>query len=132
MKKLMIIAVIAIAGLSSCKKSLMESNSPTTPKAASKVSELKARETFKWKTSKSLVLNVAGINTLTPISRTLVVSSVDGKTIYHSSLQLMSTSSEINLVVPATNKEVLISYGKIKKVIPTSSNMLQFDYNANN
>ena len=131
MKKLMIIAAIAIAGLSSCKKSLMESYSPKTPKA-SKVSELKARETFKWKTSKSLVLNVAGINTLTPISRTLVVSSVDGKTIYHSSLQLMSTSSEINLVVPATNKEVLISYGKIKKVIPTSSNMLQFDYNANN
>ncbi|OYU96029.1 MAG: hypothetical protein CFE21_06355 [Bacteroidetes bacterium B1(2017)] len=130
-KKFLFLLLASTLIMVSCKKNLQESATPSIAKA-SKVSELKASETFKWKTSKSLVLNVAGINTLTPINRTLIVSSLDGKSIYYSSLQLMSATTIINLVVPATNTEVLVTYGKIKKVIPISGNILQFDYNANN
>jgi hypothetical protein len=75
---------------------------------------------------------VSGLNTLTPISRTLVVSSTDGKEVYFESFQLMSTSNSLPLVLPATTTEIKVTFGKISKVISVNSTALQFDYSSNN
>jgi len=126
-KNILFLAIASTLILVSCKKNLQESPPPTAPKAT-KVSQLKASESFNWKTSKNLSLNVSGLNTLTPISRTLVVSSMDGKEVYYQSIQLMSLTTALPLIVPATTTEVKVTFGKIIKVIPLNSASIQFDY----
>jgi hypothetical protein len=130
-KNMLILAVISALMIVSCKKNLKESPAPAAPKAT-KVSQLKASESFNWKTSKYLVLNVSGLNTLTPISRTLIVSSTDGKEVYYQSRQLMSLSTSLPLIVPATSTELKITYGKIIKVISLNTPIIQFNYTNNN
>ena len=115
----------------SCRKDIKNSPTPLPPKAT-KVSELIATENFKWKTSKTMVLNVVGLNTSIPVSRTLIVSSVDMKEIYFKNLQLMSQTNVSTFVIPSKVTEVLISYGKISKKITLSGTIIQFNYTPSN
>jgi hypothetical protein len=118
--------------LVSCKKNLPEP-SPITPTIkATKVGELKASESFDWKTTKDVEINIKGLNTLTPINRTLVVSTVDGKSVFYRAQQLMSLSSTISLIIPATVTEIKVNYGTISKTVSISGNKFQFDYTKNN
>ena len=128
MKKTILYATLAIALFAtSCKKNLTTPETPAIAQAT-KVNELKASETFKWKTSKTMVLNVTGISTLSPVSRTLTVTSADGKEVFFKNEQLMSASTVSSFVIPAKITEVVVNYGKITKKITLSGTSIQFNY----
>lgn len=130
--KILLFTISISMALVSCKKNLPEP-SPITPTIkATKVGELKASESFNWKTTKDVEINIKGLNTLTPINRTLVVSTVDGKSVFYRAQQLMSLSSTISLVIPATVSEIKVNYGTISKTVSISGNKFQFDYTKNN
>jgi hypothetical protein len=130
--KILLFTISISMALVSCKKNLPEP-SPVTPTIkATKVGELKASESFNWKTTKDVEINIKGLNTLTPINRTLIVSTVDGKSVFYRAQQLMSLSSTISLVIPATVSEIKVNYGTISKTVSISGNKFQFDYTKNN
>ncbi|MBP7510446.1 MAG: hypothetical protein KA981_00875 [Bacteroidia bacterium] len=130
--KILLFTISISMALVSCKKNLPEP-SPITPTIkATKVGELKASESFDWKTTKDVEINIKGLNTLTPINRTLVVSTVDGKSVFYRAQQLMSLSSTISLIIPATVTEIKVNYGTISKTVSISGNKFQFDYTKNN
>jgi hypothetical protein len=129
MKKLMIIAAIAIAGLSSCKKSLMEKETPVTKtQEVSKFAEIKVQENFDWKTTKEFNLNVSGLETIAPVQGTMKVTSDDGKIVFYQGSHKMNESFATKFMVPAHIKGLNVSFGSITKNFSTLAQQIQFDY----
>jgi hypothetical protein len=129
MKKLMIIAAIAIAGLSSCKKSLMEKATPVNrTQNASKFAEIKVQENFDWKTTKEFSLNVSGLETIAPVQGTMKVTSDDGKIVFYQGSHKMNESFNVKFLVPSHIKGLNVSFGSITKNFSTLAQQIQFDY----
>jgi hypothetical protein len=129
MKNLMIIAAIAITGLSSCKKDLMEKVTPVTKtQEVSKFAEIKVQETFDWKTSKEFSMNVSGLETIAPVQGTMKVTSDDGKIVFYQGSHKMNESFATKFMVPAHIKGLNVSFGSITKNFSTLAQQIQFDY----
>ncbi|MDZ4668511.1 MAG: hypothetical protein SGJ00_11610 [bacterium] len=131
MKNLMIIAAIAVLGLSSCKKDLMDRVTPTSKtqtQDASKFAEIRVQENFDWKTSKEFTMNVAGLETIAPINSTIKVTSDDGKIVFYQGLHGMNESFQTKFMVPAHIKGIIVSFGSISKNYGTLAKQIQFNY----
>jgi len=130
MKNLMIIAAIAVIGLSSCKKDLMDRVTPASTKTqeVSKFAEIKVQENFDWKTSKEFTMNVAGLETISPINGTMKVTSDDGKIVFYQGLHSMNKSFQTKFMVPVHIKGITVSFGSISKNYSTLAKQIQFDY----
>jgi hypothetical protein len=129
MKNLLILASIAVLGLSSCKKDWMEKVTPATnTQEVSKFSELKVQENFDWKTSKEYNLSVRGLETISPVQGTMIVSSDDGKIIFYQGLHKMNENFNSKFMVPVHIKGLTISFGSITKNFSTLNKQIQFDY----
>jgi hypothetical protein len=132
MKNNIILALAAIGMMASCKKDLIEkfneNNSNTPTSKVSSFNQIKASESFDWATNKRVTLNVSGLKTMTPIKNTLFVKSIDGKTIFHSSNQMMDQNLSIELILPSKEVEVLVQFGSISKKISVNSEMADFNY----
>jgi hypothetical protein len=129
MKNLLILASIAVLGLSSCKKDWMEKVTPETKtQEVSKFSELKVQENFDWKTSKEFSLSVTGLQTIAKVNGTLVVTSDDGKITFYQGNHAMDQSFVTKFNVPVHIKGIVVNYGSITKNFSTNSNQIQFDY----
>ncbi|MCF8255351.1 MAG: hypothetical protein K9H61_01740 [Bacteroidia bacterium] len=132
MKNTVLVGLLAIGMMASCKKDLIEKfNEDHATSQTTKVSsfnQIKASETFDWSTTKKVTLNVTGLKTMVPIKNTLKVTDVDGKTVYHSANLAMDESVNFQLDLPTSVAEVIINFGSISKKLSTTSGKIEFDY----
>ncbi|OYU95002.1 MAG: hypothetical protein CFE21_11880 [Bacteroidetes bacterium B1(2017)] len=129
MKTLTIVSALLVFGLTSCKKDILEKATPTSNIVpVSNFKEIKASENFDWKTSKEINLKIFGFKTASPISRTLIVSSIDDKIVFYQGLQVMEQDGLIKLTIPSHIKDIKVTYGSIQKTLSVSQSELQFDY----
>jgi hypothetical protein len=128
MNKFFFLFAFIAFGLTSCKKDLIERATPVSSNSVSKFSEIKASETFDWKTSKAITLQVKGFQSISDAKSTLKVTSLDGKIIFYQAAHAMSETFNTQIMVPSHIKDLSISYGSIQKNVSTSINNISFNY----
>jgi hypothetical protein len=131
MKKLLILTVISLIGLTSCKKNLETPEEKTSVQAKS-FKEIKTNDQFSYNTSNEITLNVSPMITPNRIVNTLRVSSTDGKTIYISRLASMDQALTEKFIIPSTEKSLTVSFGSISKTFNTTATLIEFDYLSDN
>jgi hypothetical protein len=127
MKKLLILTVISLIGLTSCKKNLETPEEKSSVQAKS-FKEIKTNDQFSYNTSNEITLNVSPMITPNRIVNTLRVSSTDGKTIYISRLASMDEALTEKFIIPSTEKSLTVSFGSIRKTFNTTATLIEFDY----
>lgn len=93
-----------------CMKS--EEVPPEQPKS---IFDVKANAAFNWKTVKEMTLEVKGMQVPVTITNTMVVKSVDGKSIYFNDQVVMNADRSIRFAIPAHIRQVTVTYGTITK-----------------
>jgi hypothetical protein len=128
-KNLMIATAIALTLAASCTKLKEVDNSPNlNQNKATSFKTLKVSDNFNWNTSELVKVNVSGLNTLTKITNTMIISSEDQKTVYYTANIEMSNTFVAELTLPKNVKNVKVSYGSISKVVPIQGNTANFNY----
>ncbi len=120
---LSLVVLIALLSLSGCKKT--EEVLPENPQT---IFDLKVSSSFDWKTTKSLTVNVAGMEYPLTITNTLYIKSVDGKSVFYNNLHEMNKSYTLQVAVPAYLDKIVISYGTISKTMDIVGTTVNFDY----
>jgi len=126
---LMIATAIALTLAASCTKLKEVDNSPNlNQNKATSFKTLKISDNFNWNTSELVKVNVSGLNTLTKITNTMIISSEDQKTVYYTANIEMSNTFVAELTLPKNVKTVKVSYGSISKVVSIQGNTANFNY----
>jgi hypothetical protein len=126
---LMIATAIALTLAASCTKLKEVDNSPSlNQNKATSFKTLKVSDNFNWNTSELVKVNVSGLNTLTKITNTMIISSEDQKTVYYTANIEMSNTFVAELTLPKNVKTVKVSYGSISKVVSIQGNTANFNY----
>jgi len=123
-------AAIALIA-SSCKKG-SDDLTPEPIAVAKNFKEIKTDPNFNWETTHEFTLIVKGLPTEAIITNTLKVTSVDGKSIYFTSLHQMNQSLTTKFIIPIDQKEILVQYGSINKKYITSKKQIDFDFTVEN
>ena len=125
----MIATAIALTLAASCTKLKEVDNSPNlNQNKATSFKTLKVSDNFNWNTSELVIVNVYGLNTLTKITNTMIISSEDQKTVYYTANIEMSNTFVAELTLPKNVKNVKVSYGSISKVVSIQGNTANFNY----
>lgn len=127
MKKISFLIALAVLGLASCKKDTNDKTEPT-PSAVTNFNELKTSQSFDWRTSKEITINIAGLQTMSPVVGTFKVTSTDGKTTFYQALQAMDYSGSVKVNVPSHITDININFGSVQKTFTTSQSTINFDY----
>ncbi|MCA0426399.1 MAG: hypothetical protein LCH37_03105 [Bacteroidetes bacterium] len=129
MKKSFFLLLAVATTLVSCKKDLIEkAGQNQNNSTATSFKEIKTNAEFNWSTKQDVELSIAGLQTVTPITNTLKISSADGKTIYNSLFYSMETSSKVKVTVPIIVKELRVDYGSISKLVKIESGKADFNF----
>ncbi len=89
--------------------------------------ELKVEEKFTWTTTKPYELKIIGFETLNPTKDILRVKSIDGNILVEES-RLMNESFTLHLDISLDQKQILVQYGSLEKLIELNSSEISFDY----
>lgn len=127
MKALFYLAIFTVVTVSACKKDIKEPETPPAT-AVTNFKEIKASENFDWKTSNEFTLQVKGFTSLVPVTGTLIISSIDGLTVYYQVLHAMDQSATIKFSLPIDVKEYKVNYGSISKQYSTVTKTAEFDF----
>ena len=123
MKKLLVVIVVSLIGLSSCTKD----NDPATPVARpANFGEIKANESFDWSNEKTITINIKGNPTIETVTSALTISTVDGNPI-KTMLHQMDQDASFTVVIPADQTSIKMKYGSIEKTA-TVSNQVEFNF----
>ncbi len=129
MKHIKLLTGIAIIiAASSCTKIKDADYIPTNSPKANNFKEIKVADNFNWSTTNNIELNVIGFASISPISNTFIVSSIDQKEVYFASNTLMSENFVANFDLPAPVKQIKVTYGSISKVLDVNAKNINFDY----
>jgi hypothetical protein len=114
---------------SSCKKDLNRNsvNDPSTEEVTA-FKDLKVDNAFNWKNDRSVALHVKPLNVPAEISNTLKVYSTDQMDLYFNARISMNQEFNSQVTIPHHVKEVLVTYGTIKKTVPIIGNQINFDF----
>jgi hypothetical protein len=105
-KNLMIATAIALKLAASCSKLKEVDNSPNlNQNKPTSFKTLKVSDNFNWNTSELVIVNVYGLNTLTKITNTMIISSEDQKTVYYTANIEMSNTFIAELTLPTYVKK---------------------------
>jgi hypothetical protein len=91
--------------------------------------ELKVEESFEWKSTKFIKLNVIGIETLNPVRANFNIKDINGNLIMAES-RLMSESFNLDFEIPTAEKKIIVQFGSLTKEIEINSDKLSFDYSS--
>ena len=127
MKKLTLVIALAVLGIASCKKESTIKTEPTNV-SVSNFNELKTSQSFDWKTTKEITINIAGLQTISPVIGTFTVTTTDGKIAFYQASTAMNQSNSIKVSVPSHIKDININFGSVQKTFSTSQSSIQFDY----
>jgi hypothetical protein len=122
----LIVGLVLIVLASACTKIKEAELAPTTK--ASNFKEIKVADNFKWNTSSNIIINVNGLETISPIRNTFVISSEDQKEVFFTSNTLMSETFKANFDLPIHVKKIKITFGTLSKVMDVNTNNITFDY----
>jgi hypothetical protein len=124
MKRILLIAVVGLVSLASCKKDKKEN--PTVPGDVKSFNDLKVGPNFDWATEKTIELEIQAFQTpFASAKGTLEVKLPDGRTI-HKRLHQMNQSAKVNLTIPAFVNNLNISYGTVVKDVAINGMKAQF------
>ena len=123
---LLITSLVALTLIASCKRDT-NITSPGNPTAPVTINDLKPSESFDWKTTNDITLNVTGLATQVVIKRPLVVKGMDG-TEYFSIYHKMSDNLNIKITLPAHITKVKVEYGAIVKEKDVLGNTISFNF----
>ncbi len=74
--------------------------------------ELTADDSFNWSTTKTVTITVEGFETVTPVTRALVISEGDGHVLYKQAMDLNGTT-QVTIEVPSPTTTLIVKYGNI-------------------
>jgi hypothetical protein len=131
MRTIIYLALLLTILTTSCKKDSLEPEIPRNNGVAN-FKEIKANDQFDWKTNSEYTMQVNGFKTLSPVTNTLKICSIDETEIYYQSLLAMDQSLKINFSIPIDTKEIIVKYGSINKRYSTVNKMIEFDFVINN
>lgn len=131
MRALFYLGIFTLVFASSCKKGTIEPITPA-PTTVTNFKAIKANENFDWKTSSEFTLKVKGFPTLSPVSNTLKIISVDEKVVYSQFLHAMDQNLEVKFILPIDVKEFKVQYGSINKKYSTNEKIVEFDFIMDN
>lgn len=110
--------------LSSCMKDNLSEQTPSTN--AQNMNELVAPSTFEWKTSKTITVDIKGLNTVVPVKTTLSISGSGGS--LYKGLHLMSESQSLTVEMPAVEKVLTLKFGSVVLTAPVENNKASFSF----
>lgn len=113
---------------SGCKKEL---SNPGGDQVIDNPLELEVSNTFDWKTTRSITLEVKGVELPVHIRNTLQVKSTDEEKVYLKNQLLMDQNYSLQLTIPAYETELLITYGSIRRTVDATSDIIHFDFLSN-
>lgn len=115
--------------MSSCKKDLDQKsvNDPTSQEVTA-FKDLKVDNSFNWKNDRTVSFHVTPLNVPAEISNTLKVFSTDESFLYFNARLSMNQEFNTQMLIPHYVKEVLVTYGTIKKTVPVIDNQINFDF----
>lgn len=116
--------LMLIAG---CKKELTLVNPEDDPTIENPL-ELEVSNSFDWKTTRGITLEVTGLPLPVIIRNTLQVKSTDEVKVYLKNQLFMDQNYTLKITVPAYEKELLITYGSIRKVVDATPDVIHFNY----
>ncbi len=120
----LLLSVLLMIG-SGCKKELTivePTPNPDNPL------ELVVSNSFDWKTTRDVTLEVTGIAIPISIRNTLQVRSTDEERVYLKSQLFMDQNYTLKFTIPSYETEVLITYGSIMKVVDATPEVIYFNY----
>lgn len=121
-KVLFLTFILGIVVLSCKKDDPINNHTPDRPNS---MSELKASPNFNWQTTNIVTLKLKGSHIMTT-----TVKSLKGDIFFRG---LIKPNSDINtnIALPATVKEVIVTYGPFTKTITIVNNTIDHNFNLN-
>ena len=119
------LAFLFLLSASGCKKEL---NMTDQGPAIDNPLELDVSNSFDWKTTREITLEVTGIFLPATIRNTMKVMSVTEDKVYLKTQLLMNQNYTLNFTIPSYETEVVITYGSIRKVVDVTPEVIQFTY----
>jgi len=116
---------ILAAGLmlfSSCRK-----NELPEPQSPEDFAEIVAKSDFSWETTRTINLEIEGLETPVQIVHTLKVMTLSGDLLLQKHYR-MSETSVIPLQVPAYTTELLVEYSTLTKTVSVTGGTAFFDF----
>ena len=90
--------------------------------------ELVVSNTFKWKTTRNITLEVTGLTLPVNIRNTLQVKSTNEEKVYLKNQLFMNRNYTLKFTIPAYETEVLITYGSIRTTVDVTPDVIYFNY----
>lgn len=115
------LVLLILVVLASCSKEEI-----TEPKV-SKLNDLTAPAQFSWSTGKVVELEITGLPTNIFFQSTLSIASLNGD-IYYSGMYDLSKDLHAQLILPSTETEVIMSYGKLTKNLPIAGSKIVYSF----
>jgi len=110
-----------------CKKELPPPNQEPTPENPL---EIVVSNTFDWKTTRDITLEVTGLNIPVSIRNTLMVKSPDEEKVYLKNQLFMNQNYTLMFTIPSYETEVLVTYGSIRKTLEVTTDIIHFNFIA--
>ncbi len=124
--KTILLLFILQAGLSSCKKQLVDKyEQSVTTETAKNTAEIKASASFKWNTTNALTFNFAGSPGDARIA-VLKVTAEDGSIVYQK-LQKAAENNAATIELPAHYAKLIVHFGGTSKTFDTKSGKVDMD-----
>lgn len=110
---------------SGCKKELPNGDPNVVPPNPL---ELNVSNSFDWKTTRDITLEVTGLDVPANIKNTLQVKSKDELKIFLKNQVFMNQDYSLKFTIPSYETQVVITYGSIRKVVDVTSDVVYFNY----
>jgi len=108
-----------------CKKEL---SNPGSDQVIDNPLELEVSNTFDWKTTRDLTLEVTGADLPVHIRNTLQVKSTDEEKVYLKNQLFMDQDYTLHITIPSYENELLTTYGSIRRIVDATPETIYFSF----
>ena len=110
-----------------CKKELTIADPPP---GADNPLELEVSNTFDWKTTRNITLEVTGLTIPVNIRNTLQVKSINEERVYLKNQLFMNRDYTLKFTIPAYDTAVLITFGSIRTTVNVTPDVIYFSFHS--
>lgn len=124
-----LILVLILSAAVSCKKAELPNTSESLNTTAAPVQfkSLNAPQTFSWKTTQVVTLQVIPLRSGIQLQRTIKLFDASGSHELYAGTLNLGTTFRATIQLPASVSEVLLELGRIHQTLPVSNQEIQFD-----
>jgi len=121
--KTLIVMIIGVVILSSCRKEVVQPSVPVANKPQS-MSELVASPTFDWKTTKDYHFTLSG-----SYNEVITVKSASG-VVFHKGFMKSNDTYKLNITIPSSEKTVHLIYHGKDVVCNLNQSIINYSFNS--